>query len=106
MRWPSSAAGDCVDLAARVGIRPVEVIRIDRLWLCSALVDMRTGTERLLACEVEVTGAGHANHGNLVTDTRATRMNEIHVRKFSARSVAALPGGRPGVAATPQRSWR
>ena len=62
VRWPSSAAGDCVDLAARVGIRPVEVIRIDRLWLCSALVDMRTGTERLLACEVEVTGAGHANH--------------------------------------------
>ncbi len=106
MRWPSSAAGDCVDLAARVGIGPAEVICIDRLWLCSALVDMRAGAERLPAYDVEVTGAAHANHGDLVANTHAMRMNELHVRKFSARSVAAFRGGRPGVAATPQGSWR
>jgi len=50
------------------------VIRIDRLWLCSAPVDMRAGAERLLACVVQVTGAAHAHHGYLFANARATRM--------------------------------
>lgn len=33
------------------------MIRIDRIWLCSAPVDMRTGAERLLACVVQITAA-------------------------------------------------
>jgi transposase len=50
------------------------VIRIDRLWLCSAPVDMRAGAERLLACVVQVTGAAHAHHGYLFANQRATRI--------------------------------
>jgi transposase len=50
------------------------VIRIDRLWLCSAPVDMRAGAERLLACVVQITGAAHAHHGYLFANARATRM--------------------------------
>ena len=50
------------------------MIRIDRLWLCSAPVDMRAGAERLLACVVQVTGAAHAHHGYLFTNARATRI--------------------------------
>jgi transposase len=61
-------------LVARVGHRPAQVIRIDRLWLCSAPVDMRAGAERLLACVVQVTGSAHAHHGYLFANARATRM--------------------------------
>lgn len=50
------------------------MIRIDRLWLCSAPVDMRAGAERLLACVVQVTGAAHAHHGYLFANARATRV--------------------------------
>jgi transposase len=50
------------------------VIRIDRLWLCSAPVDMRAGAERLLACVVQVAGAAHAHHGYLFANARATRI--------------------------------
>ncbi len=50
------------------------MIRIDRLWLCSAPVDMRAGVERLLACVVQVTGAAHAHHGYLFANARATRI--------------------------------
>jgi transposase len=50
------------------------VIRIDRLWLCSAAVDMRCGADRLLACVVQITGAAHAHHGYLFANARATRM--------------------------------
>jgi transposase len=50
------------------------VIRIDRLWLCSAPVDMRAGAERLLACVVQITGAAQAHHGYLFANARATRI--------------------------------
>jgi transposase len=50
------------------------VIRIDRLWLCTAPVDMRAGADRLLAAVVATVGAAHAHHGYLFANARATRV--------------------------------
>ena len=50
------------------------MIRIDRLWLCTAPVDMRAGAERLLACVVQTIGAARAHHGYVFANVRATRM--------------------------------
>ena len=50
------------------------MIRIDRLWLCSAPMDMRAGVEKLLNCVVQTTGGAHAHHGDLFANTRATRI--------------------------------
>lgn len=61
-------------MAARLGRGLAEVIRIDRLWLCTAPVDMRAGADRLLACVVASVGAAHAHHGYLFANARATRI--------------------------------
>lgn len=50
------------------------MIRIERLWLCTAPVDMRAGAERLLAAVVATVGAAHAHHGYLFANSRATRV--------------------------------
>ena len=50
------------------------MIRIDRLWLCTQPVDMRSGAERLLAAVVNSAGAAHAHHGYLFANARATRV--------------------------------
>lgn len=50
------------------------MIRIDRLWLCTAPVDMRAGADRLLAAVVATVGAAHAHHGYLFANARANRM--------------------------------
>ena len=50
------------------------MIRIDRLWVCTAPVDMRAGAERLLAAVVATAGAAHAHHGYLFANARATRV--------------------------------
>ena len=50
------------------------MIRIDRLWLCTAPVDMRAGGERLLCAVVATVGAAHAHHGYLFANARATRV--------------------------------
>jgi hypothetical protein len=39
------------------------MIRIDALWLATVPIDMRMGTERLLAQVVQVFGAAQAHHG-------------------------------------------
>ena len=49
------------------------MIRIDRLWLCTAPVDMRAGAERLLSAVVAVAGAAHAHHGYLFANAQANR---------------------------------
>lgn len=41
------------------------MIRIDCLWLAVGPMDMRAGTERLLARVVQVFGAAQAHHGYL-----------------------------------------
>ena len=50
------------------------MIRIDRLWLCTAPVDMRAGADRLLAGVVQVFGAAQAHHGYLFANARSTRI--------------------------------
>ena len=50
------------------------VIRIDLLWLAVEPMDMRAGTERLLASVVQVFGQAQAHHGYLFANTRATRI--------------------------------
>jgi transposase len=50
------------------------VIRIDALWLCTQPLDMRAGTERLLAAVVQTVGAARAHHGYLFANARATRI--------------------------------
>jgi transposase len=50
------------------------VIRIDAMWLAAEPVDMRAGTERLLARVVQVFGAARAHHGYLFANARATRV--------------------------------
>ena len=57
-------------LAARVAA----VIRIDALWLATAPIGMRAGSERLLARVVQVFGAAQAHHGYLFANARATCM--------------------------------
>ena len=39
------------------------MIRIDSLWLATTPIDMRMGTERLLARVVQVFGSAQAHHG-------------------------------------------
>ena len=50
------------------------MIRIDALWLAVEPMDMRAGTERLLASVVQVFGQAQAHHGYLFANARATRI--------------------------------
>lgn len=50
------------------------MIRIDALWLAVEPMDMRAGTERLLAGVVQVFGQAQAHHGYLFANARATRI--------------------------------
>jgi transposase len=50
------------------------LIRIDALWLAVAPMDMRAGSERLLASVVQVFGQAQAHHGYLFANARATRI--------------------------------
>lgn len=50
------------------------MIRIDAVWLATQPVDMRAGTDRLLAAVVQVFGTAQAHHGYLFGNARGTRM--------------------------------
>ncbi len=50
------------------------MIRIDSLWLAVVPMDMRAGSERLLARVVQVFGSAQAHHGYLFANARATRI--------------------------------
>jgi len=50
------------------------MIRIDAVWLAVDPIDMRAGTERLLASVVRVFGAAQAHHGYLFANARSTRI--------------------------------
>jgi transposase len=54
--------------------RVAAVIRIDALWLAVEPMDMRAGTERLLASVVQVFGQAQAHHGYLFANARASRI--------------------------------
>lgn len=50
------------------------MIRIDAVWLAVQPIDMRAGTERLLASVVQVFGAAQAHHGYLFANARSSRI--------------------------------
>jgi transposase len=50
------------------------VIRIDAVWIATEAVDMRAGTDRLLARVVQVFGAAQAHHGYVFGNARGTRI--------------------------------
>lgn len=54
--------------------RTAAVIRIDAMWLATEPVDMRAGSERLLAQVVAVFGSAQAHHGYLFANARGTRL--------------------------------
>ena len=53
------------------------MIRIDSLWLAVEPMDMRAGTERLLASVVQIFGSAQAHHGYLFANARATRIKLV-----------------------------
>ena len=50
------------------------LIELDALWLAVQPIDMRAGTDRLLASVVRVFGAAQAHHGYVFANARATRI--------------------------------
>ena len=50
------------------------MIRIDALWLATTPIDMRMGTERLLARVVQVFGSAQAHHAYLFANARGNRI--------------------------------
>ena len=53
------------------------MIRIDAIWLASAPMDMRAGTDTALARVVAVFGAAHPHHAYLFANQRANRMKVL-----------------------------
>ena len=53
------------------------MIRIDEVWLCTAALDMRAGTETALARVVQVFGAARPHHAYVFTNKRATRLKVL-----------------------------
>jgi transposase len=50
------------------------MIRVDALWLAVEPLDMRAGTDAILARVVSVFGEARAHHGYLFANRRANRM--------------------------------
>ena len=53
------------------------VIRIDAVWLATAPIDMRAGTETALARVVVVFGAAHAHHAYVFATRRGNRLKVL-----------------------------
>lgn len=53
------------------------MIRIDAVWLATAPMDMRAGTDTALARVVSVFGAAHPHTAYLFANTRANRMKVL-----------------------------
>ena len=86
------------------------MIRIDAMWLATDPLDMRAGTERLLAQVVAVFGAAQAHHGYLFANARGSRLKLlVHDgfgvwcaarRLHQGRFVWPTPGAHHGAALT------
>ena len=59
------------------GWRLVTMIRIDAVWLATAPIDMRAGTETALARVVQVFGAAHPHHAYVFANRRANRLKVL-----------------------------
>ena len=99
------------------------MIRIDALWLAVEPVDMRAGTERLLARVVQVFGFCRAHHGYLFANARSTRVKLlvhdgfgvwcavrrlnlggfVWPRNSDSSSPSATPSGTPSVTLTKEQ---
>lgn len=55
----------------------VAVIRIDAIWLATEPLDMRAGTDMVLARIVRVFGAARPHHAYLFANKRSTRMKVL-----------------------------
>lgn len=53
------------------------MIRIDAVWIATAPLDMRAGTETVLARVNQVFGEARLHHAYLFTNKRATRMKVL-----------------------------
>lgn len=53
------------------------MIRIDSIWLATAPMDMRAGTDTAMARVVEVFGAAQPRCAYLFANRRATRMKSV-----------------------------
>jgi transposase len=53
------------------------MIRIDAIWIATAPMDMRAGTDTALARVVQVFGAAHPHHAYLFANRRANRMKVL-----------------------------
>jgi transposase len=53
------------------------VIRIDAIWLATEPLDMRAGTETILARVVKVFGAARPHHAYLFANKNSTRMKVL-----------------------------
>jgi len=57
--------------------RLATVIRVDALWLSTTPLDMRAGTETILARVVSMFGEARAHHAYLFTNRRANRLKVL-----------------------------
>lgn len=53
------------------------MIRVDEMWLATEPLDMRAGTETILARVVKVFGAAQPHHAYLFANKSATRMKVL-----------------------------
>lgn len=83
------------------------MIRVDRIWLATEALDMRSGADRMLARIIEVFGGAQPHHAYCFANRRATRMKVlvhdgvgvwVALRRLNrGRFVWAAPGGCPEV---------
>jgi transposase len=60
-----------------VAARLVAVIRIEAVWLATAPLDMRAGTDTALARVIQVFGGARPHHAYLFANRRANRMKVL-----------------------------
>ncbi|WP_390889565.1 IS66 family insertion sequence element accessory protein TnpB, partial [Ralstonia mannitolilytica] len=60
-----------------VAARVVALIRVDAIWLAVEPLDMRAGTETILARVVKVFGAARPHHAYLFANKSSTRMKVL-----------------------------
>ena len=53
------------------------MIRVDAVWLAVAPIDMRAGTDTVLARVVSVFGCAHPHHAYVITNRRANRIKVL-----------------------------
>jgi transposase len=61
----------------RLAARAAALIRIDAVWLATAPLDMRAGTDTALARVVKVFGSARPHHAYLFANRRANRLKVL-----------------------------